>query len=485
MMKKLFVSMLCCTLFIGVAFADRSTLDDTKTRVAMPLPQPPVLDGLIDLAGGESWQYAAGAENTSSYWVMRFDENQEDYIQGARIGNGGIGPLDNTDIDVQIFVGYDSSYLYVAMIVVDDYIFTDTAAADSQNGNTWLDDAAEVFIDGDNSNYDVRDTAGSKPEGWSTGGQYVVTANNAYREAEAGNPGFGPNAPWYGICGVDGSGRLNYEFRISLSLLGNPKPGDIIGFDIAIDDDDDGGDTLENQYVWSGETHVEATYGNMILGPRSYTAPLVSTAPTVDGVISAGEYGTASEIKINPHTGNYDGVDEWELGDHDWSAWVVHTTDKLYVAVAVTDDAISTDAAAAGSVDGETWTDDSVEMFLDTDASDTNGSGGRNGNQWEGQFVMTANGAVRSAEASGAVFGANEQWFAATKTTSTGYVVEFAIPKAIMFEMKNPMGFDIAVNDDDTGARKTQLAWNGRPHTELSYGDLFLAGTDVNVWELY
>ncbi|MDP8244441.1 MAG: sugar-binding protein [Candidatus Hinthialibacter antarcticus] len=483
-MKKLFVSLMCCFLFVGVVFADRSTLDDTKTRVAMPLPEPPVIDGLIDLAGSESWLYAGGAENTSSYWVMRFNDTLEDYIEGANIGNGGFGPLDNTDIDVQVFVGYDSDYLYVGFIVVDDSIFNDSATAGSQNGETWLDDSTEVFVDGDNSNFDARDTAGDKPEGWSTGGQYVVTANNAYREAEAGDPGFGPSAPWYGVCEVDGSGRLNYEYRISLDLLGNPQPGDVIGFDLSVNDDDDG-DALDNQYVWAGATHHEATYGNLILGPRSYTAPLVTSAPTVDGVIGAGEYGDAPEIQINPYTGNYSGIDEWLPGDHDWSAWVVHTNDKLYIAVDVTDDVISTDAAAAGSVDGETWTDDSVEMFLDTDASDDNGSGGKTGNLWEGQFVMTPNGAVRSAEASGAVFGEDGEWFAATTTTATGYVVEYSIPKDTMFEMQNPMGFDIAVNDDDDGGRKTQLAWNGRPHTELSYGELFLSGSDVDVWELY
>lgn len=489
-MKKLFVSLLCSFLFIGAVYADRSTLDDTKTRVALPLPTAPTIDGFIDLAGGESWIYAAGAENTSSYWVMRFNETfanpgLEDYIQGARIGNGGIGPFDGGDIDVQIFAGYDSEYLYVGLIVVDDEINTDTAESGSQNGSTWLDDAAEVFVDGDNSNYDVRDTAGNKPGGWSTGGQYVVTANNAYREAEAGNPGYGTNAPWYGLSEVDGSGRLNYEFRISLSLLGNPQPGDIIGFDVAVDDDDDGGDTLENQYVWAGETHVEATYGNLVLGPRSYTAPLVTTAPTVDGVMSAGEYGDAPMISVNPHTGNYNGVDEWELGDHDWSAYVVHNNDKIYIVVDVIDDVIMTDTATENSVDGSTWEDDSVEMFLDSDASDTNGSGGKSGNLWEGQYVMTPNGAVRSAEASGAVFGEDGEWFAATATTATGYIVEFAIPKDTLFEMQNPMGFDIAVNDDDATGRKTQLAWNGRPHTELSYGDLLLAGSDVEVWELY
>lgn len=480
-MKNLFVAALACCVFVGGAYADRSTLDDTLTRVAMPLSEPPVIDGVIDTANGESWVNAGGAQaGGGSYWVMRFNENQEDYVLGANVVNGGDGPLDGTDFGADIYVGYDSEYLYVAVRVIDDVIHNDTAAAGSQNQSTWLDDSVEVFVDGDNSNHPERDTAGNRPEGWSTGGQYVVTFNNAYRENEAGNPGYGPDAPWYGLADIGNDGNLNYEFRISLSLFGDPQPGDVIGFDIAINDDDDGGDTLENQYTWAGLTHEEITYGNLILGPRKYVAP--KGTATVDGVIAGGEYGSAPEINVTHHTGNYNGDDLFEVGDHDWKAWVIHDDEAIYVGVHVIDDTIVTDSAEAGSEDGSTWTDDSVELFIDSDYSKD--SGRTAANLFEGQFVLTPNGAWRDNEANNPIF--NEEWFAATTTVDDGYVVEFKFLKEILFELTNPLGFDIAVNDDDDGDRKTQLAWNGRPHTELSYGELLLdTGTDVERWSLY
>ena len=74
-------------------------------------------------------------------------------------------------------------------------------------------------------------------------------------------------------------------------------------------------------------------------------------APTIDGVVNANEYPGASEIKVNPFTGVYDlgsGDDTWEIGDHGFSAWVVHDADAVYVAVDVTDDNVVTDTAEAG-----------------------------------------------------------------------------------------------------------------------------------------
>ena len=59
--------------------------------------------------------------------------------------------------------------------------------------------------------------------------------------AVAGNPGYGETAAWFAVTTVTATG-YDAEFRISLAILGNPKPGDIIGFNVAVNDDDDGGD---------------------------------------------------------------------------------------------------------------------------------------------------------------------------------------------------------------------------------------------------
>ena len=179
---------------------------------------------MIDAA---EWGGAGGFQG--NYWSVHPDANA---LDGITAGVLGLGPLpeDADDLSFFIYAGYDSTNLYIAVRVRDDQIFTDSAEAGSRNGNTWQDDSVEVFVDGANAN-DTRWAAGQ------IGGQYVITANNAYREAEAGNPGYGPDAAWYAQTALTATG-YEAEFRIALTNLGNPKPGDIIGFTVAVNDDD-------------------------------------------------------------------------------------------------------------------------------------------------------------------------------------------------------------------------------------------------------
>ena len=448
-------------------------LDNTKTRYSLPLSEPPEIDGIIEL-DSESWSQAGGAAGNGGNWRVQVDDNLEDFIRGGELG-AGEAPFDNEDLSFRIFVGNDDENLYVGVQLTDFDIFDDTAEAESENGQTWNDDSVEVFIDGDNSNFGERDTTGENPEVVDTGGQFVITLNNAYREAEAGNPGYGRDAAWYARADITDAG-WDAEFRISLSAIGNPKPGDVIGFTIAVNDDDSGGNR-DRQVVWVGSAHTESTYGNLVIGGKQLTAPKAPT-PTIDGKLDDGEYAGAEAVLVNGATGVYNipsGDDSWEEGDHEYTYWVTHDDDSIYVAVDVTDDQIFTDTAEAGSEDGQTWVDDSIEIFFDPDDSNDSGRGGGN---FEGQYVFTANGARRDNEANNPTFGANADWFAATSETDKGYVIEFQVKKSALFDPTDgtTMGFNVALNDDDGNGRKAQLNWNGRPHSEFTYGSLTLGG---------
>ena len=444
-------------------------LDNTKTQVALRLPEPPTIDGILD--PDESWSWAGGA--AGNFWRISYDENLEDLFRGGGPVDGPSElPFDGNDLQYNIYAGVDDENLYIAIEVTDDWIETDSAEAGSENGQTWLDDSVEIFIDGDNSNFPERSTDGN-PEVIDTGGQFVITANNAYRQAEAGNPGFGPNEAWYAVTDFTDTGYVA-EFRISLAAIGNPQPGDVIGFNVGVNDDDTGGGS-NRQILWEGATHVEATYGNLFIGGRTYVAPKSST-PTVDGKVNMEEYAGANAIVLNGHTGSYHigvGNDEWEDGDHSLTAWVIHDENDIYVAIDAVDDQIFTDSAEAGSEDGQTWIDDSVEIFFDVDES--NLAGRDTEKQFEGQFVLTPNGARRDAEANNPSFGESADWFAATTETDDGYQMEFKISKAALGVSGDVnMGFNIAINDDDGAGRKSQLNWNGSPHNEFTYGVLVL-----------
>ena len=491
-MRYLMFGFLFTLLLVPLAMADRATYDPTKTQIALPLPTPPDIDGIIDTAAGESWLYAGGSiGNGDSYWQIVFDENALDFVRGGVSGDGTTAdnaPFSNEDLSFRIFVGYDANNLYVAVRVADDFLEEDSAAANSANGNTWEDDSVEIFVDGDNSNFETRDTTGTNPDVVGTGGQYVITVNNAYREAEAGNPGYGANSAWYAQTSLTNTG-YEAEFRISLATIGNPRPGDIIGFTVSVNDDDDGGPN-NRQVIWIGAPHTEVSYGNLLIGGRSYTAPKKTTPPTVDGTINASEYSGAQEIQLDKYNGVYDipsGDDDWEIDDLRYSAWVVHDTGAIYVGVNVIDNVVVTDTAAAGSEDQSTWEDDSAEIFFDPDDSN---DFGRGAGLFEGQYVFTPGGAWRDNEANNPLFGANDDWIAATSRTSTGYQIEFKVTKGALIDPIDgaTMGFNVAANDDDEGSRKAQLAWSGRAHSEFSYGNLTLAGaggTDVGEWSLY
>lgn len=471
-MRPLSVPFILLALGTLTAQADRSTYDNTKTQMALPLETAPTIDGIIDAT---EWQRAGGA--AGNFWIVQPDINLEDGIRGGTTGDVANPPLDNSDLSFYIYAGFDAQYLYVAVRVTDSIIVTDSAEAESANGNTWMDDSVEVFIDGDNSNFETRDTTGTNPEVVGSGGQFVITANNAYRDAEAGSPGMGEGKPWLAKTTLrdDGSG-YDAEFRFALSALGNPKPGDIIGFTVGVNDDDDG-DAGDRQVMWVGSPHTEATYGNLLLGVRSYEAPKTA-APTIDGVINASEYPGAKEIKVEQHTAIFDipsGDDTFAPTDCGFSAWAVHDDEAIYVAVDLTDDLVVNDTAEAGTEDGTTWEDDSVEIFFDADLDREIGHG--TAGPYEGQYVFTANGAWRDNEANNPTFGAANDWFAATTKTDHGFRVEFKVKKSAL---GNPpdgatLGFQIAQNDDDGAGRKAQPSWSGRAHSEFTYGTLKLA----------
>ncbi|MBE7503295.1 MAG: hypothetical protein HS113_24015 [Verrucomicrobiales bacterium] len=433
----------------------------------------PTIDGVIS---PDEWTRAGGA--AGDFWAVTVvtDADGNPALRGGTIGDAGTIPTDNTDLSYVIYAGFDAQNLYVAVRVKDNLLVSDDAAEGSANGNTWMDDSVEVFVDGDNSNYPNRDTTGTNPQVVGSGGQFVITVNNAYREAEAGNPGYGPGQAWEALTAplADGTGYAA-EFRIALAAIGHPKPGDVIGFTVGVNDDDDGAGG-ERQVIWVGRPHTEVTYGNLLLGGRSYTAPKVAQAPTVDGVILPAEYAGAERIRVRVPSAIYDlpsGNDTWPAGDCEYDAWVVHTAEAVYVALDVVDDLIVTDSAEAGSENGTTWEDDSVEVFFDADLSRDQGRGTQ---LYEGQYVMTANGAWRTAEANGPTF--DTDWTGKAALTFRGYQVEFEVKKSALLNPADGavLGFHLAANDDDGLGRKAQPGWSGRAHSEFTYGTLTLGG---------
>jgi PQQ-dependent dehydrogenase (s-GDH family) len=167
-----------------------------------------------------------------------------------------IGSPNNT---TKFGVLWDSLYLYVAVSVTD-------ANKYNESTNVWDDDAVEIYIDADNNggtSYGTNDRQYIKEWNsstlWERTGQ---TANVLHAWANT--------ATGYAI-----------EMRIPWSNLGitNPALGFTIGFDVANDDDDNGG-TRESQLMWSGDGdnwRYPRYFGDLVLTSADTQAP---TAPT-------------------------------------------------------------------------------------------------------------------------------------------------------------------------------------------------------------
>lgn len=432
-------------------------------------------------------------------WDFTYDE--DGVIQTGLVSSSSDDePIEVNDCNFYVYTIYDDEYLYVAVSVTDDFTSYNDTGEGTEDGETWMDDSVEIFIDGDLSEFDTSLTQASADDQareFATGGQFVYTNNNSWRDNEAGNPSFGEDGDWYARSEWTDSG-YDVEFKIKLSKIGNPAKGSTIGFNIAVnDDDDDFAETSPARYqlLWSGEPHVESTYGTLYFGPREVTAPLVSGPVAIDGVLDEADWGSAVVESITPYSGvlNSNTLPTSEE-DLSFDTYVMHDDTWLYIGVIATDDVVLTDSEPEGSHNGNTWHDDSIEVFIDQDlnhGADTGNNRYGSADLIEGQFVLTAGNATRDSNTTNVpLIGPtdDDDWWGWATTTDTGWQGEMRFNKSLIIG-DGPIGINFAVNDDDPeGAEPdNQLLWQGTAHVESSYGVLYLGGetVTVNEWMVY
>ncbi len=157
---------------------------------------------------------------------------------------------------------YDSQYLYVLVDVNDE-----TLVQDSDPAQGWLDDRIEVFIDADNSKDAANDTIDDS--------QYCFRWNHGTVETPV---------EWYrspaSLTGVQyavitTASGYRHEIKLPWSaMIGGPAhEGQLIGIDVMINDDDDGGDR-DSQIAWYGGTpHVPNSWGTARVGEPAANTP--------------------------------------------------------------------------------------------------------------------------------------------------------------------------------------------------------------------
>jgi len=229
MCKKL-IYLVSFAVVLGLAgYVSAAEADIEIPSVGYPKP---ILDGVMD-----------------DVWLLSTEQVMT-FFTGAE-------PTSPEDCSGSWWALWDEEYLYVLVNVIDEALVQDS---DPTQG--WLDDRVEIYVDGDNA------------KGTSTdNNDYQYNFRWNFGQVEA--PVEWYNSPRslqgleYGVATTD-SGYL-VEARMPWSTMTGEVPYEdqLIGINVMIDDDDDGG-AEDTQFQWFTETttpHDPSLWGTAVLVP--------------------------------------------------------------------------------------------------------------------------------------------------------------------------------------------------------------------------
>lgn len=222
MNKKLLLSLFATTIAICALGAEAQ--EKCSTTIEIGEKTNIVVDG--DLS---DWTDAQWTKVTNANGVL----------------DAGTRPLEgDKDLIFSFALAYNDKGLLVAVSVEDDKIVADSAAPSQDSAPAWDDDACEFFIDG-NYNRSTNSRA-NNGEDLKFGGEFSIVANGAYTSDFSGYPhSFGKL--WFGAVKqakqpTDAEqGIVQYEYLITWEAMGQTSRPEKIGFNISLQDDDDGG----------------------------------------------------------------------------------------------------------------------------------------------------------------------------------------------------------------------------------------------------
>ena len=167
------------------------------------------------------------------------------------INNVTVG-LRTPDFYAQWKAMFDETNLYVLVEVNDNTLLNDSGA------EWYKDDCVEMFIDGDNSSGSSYDGINDFQYGFRWDDDEIQLGNNSVSNTN-------------GINHLLYATEVGYNLEVSIpwSTIGvTPSAGSVIGFDVAIDDDDNGGDrecAIASIFTTDNAWHDPSVFGNVPL----------------------------------------------------------------------------------------------------------------------------------------------------------------------------------------------------------------------------
>ena len=175
---------------------------------------------------------------------------------------GDVPDPDTNDLSLRMYSAWNASYVWFALHVTDDKIITDSSTM-------WYDDEIELALDGLND---------GQAHWFEDDHQYLFTPDGRVQDFNKPNP----LELQYAIRQV--TGGWNVEVRVPNSALGYTHDplalGQIIGLNLGIHDDDNGG-TYDTHLIWSGSSTTNSqNYGKLVLSERTHIFPSSGSTPT-------------------------------------------------------------------------------------------------------------------------------------------------------------------------------------------------------------
>ena len=225
----------------------------------------------------------------------------------------GTPPDGYLDLFSTVRVLWDDTNLYLFIKVVDDEV-------SSSGANSYENDGAEYYFDGDNSKGATMDGVDDVQTRIEYQDGDDATLYDSFPEGTEG-----ATADWENLDGD----AFGYTIEVAVPLEGlsiDAEEGTIIGFDIQINDRDN--EARETMYRWWGDNNnawqQPDLWGDLEL--VGYTAddvmaiPMAAVAPVIDGVLDDAWIDQAPSIEMGTYVfqnagavdGSYTEIEEWE-----------------------------------------------------------------------------------------------------------------------------------------------------------------------------